>query len=226
MESMRSRRALLGLVAGVPIALQLARARSALAAGQIEKGIYRVRGEARVNGAPAKAGGDVKAGDAVTTGGDGEIVFVIARDAVLVRANSRVEVSGSVGAQVATGLRIVTGAVLSVFSPGQPKRIVTQTATIGVRGTAVYVEAQSDKTYVCTCYGTVDLEAAQDPASRETVRTMHHDQPRYIMAKGAPQMIMGAPVVNHTDAELIFLESLVGRRPAFLDQPGYDSGRY
>ena len=223
---MPSRRSLLGLVAGLTLAAQLAKMRTALAAGQIEKGVYRVRGDARINGSPAKPGQDVRAGDVVSTGPDGEIVFVVARDAVLVRASSRVEVSGSAGSLVATGLRIVTGAVLSVFSPGQPRRILTQTATIGVRGTAVYVEAQSDKTYVCTCYGTVDLEAAQDAASRETVRTRHHDQPRYVMAKGAPQMIVGAPVVNHTDAELILLESLVGRRPPFMDEPGYDSSRY
>ena len=190
---MPSRRSLLGLVAGLPLAVQLARVRSALAAGRIEKGVYRVRGDARINGAPAKQGQDVRAGDVVTTGPDGEMVFVIARDAMLVRANSRVEVSGTIGSLVASGLRVVTGAVLSVFSPGQPKRIVTRTATIGVRGTAVYVEMHSDKTYVCTCYGTVDLEAAQDPASRETVQTRHHDQPRYVMAKGAPQMITAAP---------------------------------
>jgi len=54
------------------------------------------------------------------------------------------------------------------------------------------------------------------PPSRETVRTLHHEQPRYIMAQGAPQMIMPAPVVNHTDAELVFLESLVGREPPFV----------
>ncbi len=35
------------------------------------------------------------------------------------------------------------------------------------------------------------------------------------MAKGAPQMIMPAPVVNHTDAELVLLESLVGRNVPF-----------
>jgi hypothetical protein len=223
---MPSRRSLLGLVAGLPLAAQLARVRSALAAGRIEKGVYRVRGDARINGAPAQQGQDVRAGDVVTTGPEGEIVFVIARDAMLVRANSRVEVSGSVGALVETGLRIVTGAVLSVFSPGERRQIMTQTATIGIRGTAVYVEAQSDKTYVCTCYGVADLEATQDPSSRETVRTQHHDEPRYVMAKGAPQMIMGAKVFDHTDAELIFLESLVGRQPPFLDQPGYDPNRY
>ena len=48
------------------------------------------------------------------------------------------------------------------------------------------------------------------------MRTLHHEQPRYILAKGAPQMIMRAPVVNHTDAELVFLESLVGREPPFV----------
>lgn len=223
---MPSRRDALRLAAGLSLAAQLGWIRAALAAGRIEKGVYRVRGQARINGSAAKTGQDVKAGDVVTTGADGEVVFVIARDAVLVRANSRVEVSGSLGALVASGLRIVTGAALSVFSPGEPKRIVTRTATIGVRGTAVYVEAEPDKTYVCTCYGVADLEAAEDPGSRETVTTRHHDQPRYVMAKGAPRMIMGAPVVNHSDAELVFLESLAGRRPPFLEQPGYAPGRY
>jgi hypothetical protein len=91
---------------------------------------------------------------------------------------------------------------------------------IGIRGTAVYVEAQGERSYVCTCYGEAVLEPRADPQARETVRTMHHEQPRYIMAKGAPQMMMRAPVVNHTDAELEMLESLVGRRPPFLGR-GY-----
>ena len=37
-----------------------------------------------------------------------------------------------------------------------------------------------------------------------------------VMGAGAPQMIMGAPVVNHTDAELTMLENLVGRWPPFV----------
>ena len=148
------------------------------------------------------------------------MVFVIARDAMLVRADSRVKVEGSAGQLVAAGLRIVTGAVLSVFQPGVPKRIDTQTATIGIRGTGIYVEVQTHRTYVCTCYGTVDIAAVDDPAARETVHTEHHDAPRYVMAHGAPQMIMGAPVVNHTDAELIMLEELVGREPPFVGK-GY-----
>jgi hypothetical protein len=218
-----SRRRLLQWVAGLPLAAALARVRVALAAGAVEKGVYRSSGDARINGAPAKPGMDVRAGDVVTTGADGEITFVIARDAMLVRKNSRVEIAGEKGSLIATGLRIVTGKVLSVFSRGEPKRITTATATIGIRGTAVYVESEPDKTYVCTCYGVADLEAVGDPSARETVTTKHHDAPRYIMAKGAPQMLTGAPVFNHSDAELIFLESLVGREPPFYG-PDYRGG--
>ncbi|MDH4192321.1 MAG: FecR domain-containing protein, partial [Betaproteobacteria bacterium] len=210
-----SRRRLLRLAAGLPLAVALAQLRTALAAGALEKGVYRASGEARINGVAARPGMDVKAGDVVTTGADGEIAFVIARDAMLVRKNSRVEIDGVKGSLIATGLRIVTGKVLSVFSPGERKRIATATATIGIRGTAVYVESEPDKTYVCTCYGVAELEAAGDPAARETVSTKHHEQPRYVMSKGAPQMLMTAPVFNHSDAELIFLESLVGREPPF-----------
>ncbi len=185
--------------------------RDALAARNIERGAYRVRGDARINGAPARRGMDVKPGDAVNTAAGGEIVFVVNRDAFLLRANSRVEVGGG----AADVLRIVTGALLSVYQPGQAKTLRAQTATIGIRGTAVYVESAADKTYVCTCYGEAELVPLQNPAARETIKTTHHDQPRYIMAAGAPQMIMRAPVVNHSDAELVMLEWLVGRKVPF-----------
>ena len=49
----------------------------------------------------------------------------------------------------------------------------------------------------------------------ETVRTKHHDQPRYVYARGAPRMIEKAPMINHTDAELVMLEALVGRKVPF-----------
>ena len=132
---------------------------------------------------------------------------------------------GEKGSLVAAGLRIITGAVLSVFTPGQPKRVQTATATIGIRGTAVYIEAVEVRTYVCTCYGEADIESAADPSARETIRTQHHEQPRYVMAKGSPQMLMIAPVINHTDAELTMLESLVGRQPPFAPWPGEDRPR-
>ena len=186
--------------------------RDALAQGR-ERGIYRVRGEVEVNGQPAREGTEVRSGDAIRTGGDGEIVFVVGRDAMLARRNSNVSL-------LADGFRAVTGAVLSVFATGERRQIRTETAVIGIRGTGVYIEAEAARTYVCTCFGETILEPVGDPSARETVRTRHHEQPRYIMAAGAPQMLMQAPVINHTDAELILLEGIVGRRPPFVGQ-GY-----
>jgi len=209
------RRVYLRAGAAAALALQMGWLRGVLAAGLVEKGIYRLRGDVRVNGAPAKEGKDVKAGDVIATGPASEVLFVTGSDAVLIRANSRVEAQGVAGALLLSGLRILTGAVLSVFSPGQPKTLNTATAVIGIRGTAVYIEAEEARTYACVCYGTADLVSVMDPAARETVSTRHHEQPRYIMGSGAPQMLMGAPVINHTDAELVMLEGLVGRRPPF-----------
>jgi hypothetical protein len=71
------------------------------------------------------------------------------------------------------------------------------------------------RTYVCTCYGEAELTPVDDPAAAETVRTQHHDEPRYIHPKGMPRMIENAPVLNHTDAELVMLEGLVGRNVPF-----------
>ena len=182
--------------------------RRGLAQGRVESGVRTSFGDVRINGKPARRGMPVRAGDSVVTGPDAQAVFVVDRDAMLMRGSTEVSL-------LKAGLRIATGAVLSVFAPGGRRQIETGTAVIGIRGTAVYVEARSDRSYVCTCYGEAVLEPRGDPAARETVRTMHHEQPRYIMAKGAPQMLMAAPVVNHTDAELEMLESLLGRKPPF-----------
>ncbi len=197
------------LLGSAALATQLALVRRALALGSVEKGVYRIRGDVRVNGEPARQGQEIRTGDQVTTGPGAELVFVVGRDAYMVRERS----SLAFGADV---LRVVTGAVLSVFGSGA-KRIETPTATIGIRGTGLYLEAEPERTYVCTCYGEVDLASRVDPAARETVRTTHHEAPRYIMGSGAPQMLMQAPVVNHSDAELILLEGLLGRRPPFMD---------
>jgi hypothetical protein len=149
-----------------------------------------------------------RAGDKLSAGADAELVFVVERDAVLLRRSSSLEV-------LKNGFRLVSGAALAVFAPGARKTVQTPTATVGIRGTAAYFEAERSRTYVCICYGEAVLEPVADPKARETVRTKHHEQPRYIMASGAPKMVMPAPVLNHTDAELTMLESLVGRKPPF-----------
>ena len=192
--------------------------RQALAMGEnpAAPGLHRVEGEVRVNRQLAKSGQLVRPGDVIETGPRSEAVFVVGSDAYLLRAGSRLETVGR--EMLIDTLRVVTGRLLSVLGPGA-RRIQTPTATIGIRGTGIYVEAEPGRTYVCTCYGTADLQSTEKPDERETVTTTHHDQPRYVYGKSMPsiRMIEGAPVINHTDAELTMLEALVGRRPPFLD---------
>jgi len=210
-----TRRSILAGAVGAGLSVNLGWLGELLAADRIAPGVHTVAGDVSVNGAAATQGMQVRAGDSVVTGPNGDVVFVVGRDAFMIRPESSVELLRRGNSPLLAGLRILSGRILSVFSRGRMRNIEAVTATIGIRGTAVYIEAAPDRTYVCTCYGTVELASRDDPSAREIIRTKHHDQPRYVMASGAPQMLMGAPVVNHTDAELILLESLVGRRPPF-----------
>jgi len=188
------------------LALGLEQLREALAADAVQKGVARARGDVRIGGKPATPGMVVSPGDTVTVG-----------------RGSGIELAGDASGLVVSGLRVVTGALLSVFARGREKRIQTTTATIGIRGTGIYVEIEKVRTYACLCYGEAELVPVDEPKEAEVLRTTHHDQPRYIYPKGMPRMIEQAPVVNHTDAELILLESLVDRKVPF-DPTTYPHG--
>ena len=82
------------------------------------------------------------------------------------------------------------------------------------------MEAETARTYFCLCYGTAEVAATMGGA-RESYSTRHHESPRYIYGDGRKRAIVPAGVANHTDSELILLESLVGRSPpqSFMDSP-------
>lgn len=209
------RRAWLRGAAATIVAAGMTRLRTALAAGAVPPGVARLHGDVRINGKPAERGQRVAPGDLIVTGRDAELVVVVERDAFMVRENSRIEFGSAAAKSAVTLLRILTGAMLSVFESGQRREIRTATATIGIRGTGIYVATETQRTYACTCYGEAVLTPVDDPGAAETVRTRHHDQPRYIYGKGMPNMLEAAPVINHVDAELYLLEGLVGRSPPF-----------
>lgn len=192
--------------------------------GQLVEGVRKAEGTVAVNGAPAQVGSIVFPGDVITTGKASLGVFVIGKDAFLVRENSRIELAGERPGQrpgatkIVTSLRIAAGKVLSIFGSGS-KRIETVTAIAGTRGTGIYVESEPDVTYVCLCYGKADIDARAFPGERESLETRHHEEPYYILGQGAKRAFLKAPMLNHTDEELIMLEALVGRTPPFGDKP-------
>lgn len=181
--------------------------------------IYRIEGTASVNGAAATLKTAIRPGDTIETGKDSQLIFVVGGHSMIVRAESRLQIEGEKSAAVSlllSAMRLVTGKLLAV-SRDSRMRITTPTATIGIRGTGFYAEADPEQTYFCTCYGVTDIAAANDPASKETVQAKHHDRPLYILGKaGAGQSIRPAPFINHTDQELALIETLVGRTPPFV----------
>lgn len=188
----------------------------AASATPIIPGVRRMVGEVSVNGKPAHAGQLIQPGDEIATGPGSEAIFVMGQDAFLLRDTSVVRFGA---ASAASFMRIVTGKILSVFGHGQ-KSIVASTAVIGIRGTACYIEESSDHTYFCLCYGEAEIVPTAAPQEREILRTRHHDHPIYINANPAmPTSMVPAEVINHSDAELALLESLVGRTPPFTNAP-------
>lgn len=194
-----------------------------LGASRLPEGrtIYEMDGDVRVNGVRATLDTRIKGGDTVETGRDSKITFVVDTDAFRMRSNTRVELERSEDRSVGL-LRVLSGALLSVYGKGR-KRIQTQAATIGIRGTGTYVDVNDERTYFCCCYGEAEMVNAQDTSVRETVATNYHESPRFIFSGAAGARIEPAPVFDHGDDELVLLESLVGRLPPFYE-PGIDSG--
>ena len=182
------------------------------------QGVQKLRGDVRINGRPAAIGDLVKEKDVVTTGPDGMVVFVIEQGVYLLRDNSRFELSqvsaGVKETDITDLIRIYKGKMLGVFSRKRRKQIFTSTAVLGIRGSGAYVESEASRSYVCLCYGRAELTANAEPAIIKKLSTHHHETPRFIYSSGE-KPIRPAPVFNHTDAELIMLEALVGRKPPF-----------
>jgi hypothetical protein len=170
-----------------------------------------LEGKVTVNGKTAGIATPIRPGDVVVTGQVAKLVFVVGEDAFLLRGNSRLSLDKPEGGDSAVvgGLRILTGALLAVFGKGQ-RRIMTSTATIGIRGTGVYLEVGREQTYLCACYGDVEVRDKKGTQRRRLISGYH--TPAMIYADmGAGQTMSGAEVKNHTDEELVMLESLVGR---------------
>jgi hypothetical protein len=172
------------------------------------RSVYEATGTVTVNGQAATSATRIGASGRVETGNGAQLIFVVGFDAFLLRENSRLELSGASG--IVNTMRLATGALLSVFGAGA-KRVVTSTASSGIRGTGLYVESEPERSYVCTCYGEVLIATVDDASISERIVSKHHDAPRYV-SKGR---IEPAPFINHTDLELSLIEALVGRTPPF-----------
>lgn len=182
---------------------------------QQRSNIVELKGDALLNGQALRATTVIQSGDRVETGPDSHLVFVIGNSSFLVRQNTRITVERGTTLSTVSVLRLITGAVASVWGKGHSRQIVTPTLTAGIRGTGVYTEVfpqQDSRSYFCNCWGAVDLAAGRD---RGESRSEYHQS---FWGEAQPKdgkLLTAAPPINHTDEELEMLAQLVDQRTAW-----------
>lgn len=184
------------------------------AQAQERSNIVELQGDVLRNGERLTPSARITPGDSLQTGPGSSVVFVVGDSAYMVRQNSRLALDGDTPTAV-KALRLLSGAVASVWGRGRERQIVMPTATAGIRGTGVYAEVFADQAfrgYFCNCYGTVDLRAGGDSVVSEA---SYHQA---FWAEPAPRngrLLTPAGAINHTDEELEFLAQLVRQRTAW-----------
>lgn len=183
------------------------------ALAQERSNIVQLTGDALLNGRRLEARQTIQTGDIVETGPGSLLQFVVGSNAFHLRQNTRVVVERGNTLSAVSILRMLTGAVVSVWGRGGNRQIVTPTLTAGIRGTGVYTEVMpGDRTYFCNCYGTVALDAGRDAAlSRADYHEAFWAEPQALEGR----LLRPAPAINHTDEELEFLAALVSQRTAW-----------
>ena len=177
--------------------------------------IVELLGDALVNGTRLLPQRTIQTGDRLETGPASHLIFVLGNASFHMRQNSRLTVERGNTLNAVSVLRLLSGAVASVWGRGSRRQITTPTLTAGIRGTGVYAEVlpdQNHRSYFCNCYGTVDMGAGTD---KLVSQASYHQafwgeaQPR------AGRYLTPAPAINHTDEELEFLARLVNQRTAW-----------
>jgi len=180
--------------------------------------VHELVGQVTVNDVPLARRSALQAGQTIRTGADGRVWFSIVADAYFLRPNSRMRLEQSTPREPFIDfLRLVTGGLGATFSRGTRRTLIAPTATIGIRGTGVYLEASPDAAYFCTCFGSTEILTAPTGNMMESVAvTTENHQARMIHREAMSGMrIVHAGFERHTNEEIARLESLVGRPNPF-----------
>ena len=187
----------------------------AAAQAQQSGNIVELGGDVLLNGQALRMGQTIQTGDRIETGPGSHLVFVVGTAAMQVRQNSRMLVERGTTINTVSVLRLLTGAVVSVFGRGTSRQIVTPTLTAGIRGTGVYTEVfpdQGNRSYFCNCYGVVDMSARGDSAES---RSDYHQSFWGEVEPKNGRLLTPAKAINHTDEEVEALAQLIGQRTAW-----------
>lgn len=188
---------------------------AAAAHAQARSNIIELNGDALINGQRLLPQQVIQTGDRLETGPRSTLIFVMGNSSFQLRQNTNLTVERGASITAVSLLRMLTGAVVSVWGKGSRREIVTPTLTAGIRGTGVYTEilaGQDNRSYFCNCYGTVDMGAG----SERLVSQSSYHQAFYGEGQAKDgRFLTPAPAINHSDEELEFLARLVDQRTAW-----------
>ena len=185
------------------------------AQAQSRSNVVQLVGDATLNGERMLPQQSIQTGDQIATGPNSNLIFVIGNSSFNVRQNSMMTVERGATLNAVSLLRLLTGAVVSVWGKGTSRQIVTPTLTAGIRGTGVYTEIFADqdgRSYFCNCYGTVDMSSGHD---KTVSRSEYHQAFWGEVNPKAGRSLTPAKAINHTDEELEFLAALTNQRTAW-----------
>lgn len=185
------------------------------ALAQQRSNIVQLTGDATLNGARLNPEQPIQTGDEIQTGPGANLVFVIGNASFQVRQNSRLAVERGNTLNAVSLLRLLTGAVASVWGKGVDRSIVMPTLTAGIRGTGVYAEIfadQGDRNYFCNCYGTVDMNAGNE---KQISQADYHQAFWADASARDGKFLSPARALNHSDEELEFLAGLINQRTSW-----------
>ncbi|QJW84039.1 iron dicitrate transport regulator FecR [Ramlibacter terrae] len=182
---------------------------------QQRSNVVQLEGDVLLNGQRMRPDNFVQSGDRIDTGPGSTLVFAVGNSAFHVRQNSRITVERGATLNTVSVLRLLTGAVVSVWGRGSNRQIVTPTLTAGIRGTGVYTEVfaqENYRSYFCNCYGTVELAAGGERAVSQA--SYHQSYWGEAQPRGG-RMLTPALAINHTDEEVEFVAALINQRTAW-----------
>lgn len=192
---------------------------------QARTNVVELRGDALINGQRLSPQQTIQTGDTLQTGPQSTLTFVLGNAAFHVRQNSSLTLERGTTLNAVSLLRLLSGAVGSVWGKGGLRQIVTPTLTAGIRGTGVYTEVFPDqRSYFCNCYGVVDMAAGGDQVLSES---SYHQSFWGEVAPKNGRMLTPAKAINHTDEEVEFLAKLVNQKTAWqvLGKKGIKDGK-
>ena len=179
------------------------------AAPEVWARIMEKQGTVTIDGLRAYKGSTARIDSEIRTGRDARAIIKLRDGSVIqLRQNSAFVVRKY---EEASFLDLVAGRMLAIFTEGE-HQVNTTTTVAGVRGTGLYFMADDpERTYICLCYGVVDLTSTKDESVKRTLTADHHAAVR-VDDKDGSATITKAGMEDHTDEE-------VERLKAMLDDP-------